>query len=66
MTANDVHTHPEMASGDVRVCDRCGRPLPALHKSEYTPARARLVATDGLCLCPDAAAPIPDHGPSLI
>ena len=68
---NRVHVEPAMAVvADVRVCDRCGRPLPALHKNEYTPGRARLVATAGLCLCPsggpEGGAGIPDRGPSLL
>jgi hypothetical protein len=70
MTANDVHTKPEAAADDVRVCDRCARPLPALDKNEYTLTRARLLATTGFCVCPtggpDGVAPIPDHGPSLV
>lgn len=71
MTDNQPSTQPETAAaGDVRVCDRCGRPLPALHKDEYTPNRALLVATTGFCLCPtggpDGVAPVPDHAPSLI
>jgi hypothetical protein len=71
MTANHVGTQSEAATADdVRVCNRCGRPVPALHKDEYTPIRARLVATTGFCVCPtggpDGVAPIPDHGPSLV
>jgi hypothetical protein len=71
MTANQVHTEPAQAvSADIRLCDHCGRPLPALHKNEYTPTRALLVATAGFCVCPSAGAEgvagIPEHGPSLL
>jgi hypothetical protein len=71
MIENQVSTQPEaVPTADVRACGRCGRPLPALHKDEYTPARALLVATSGLCLCPtggpDGVPPVPDHAPSLM
>jgi len=67
MTASSVH--PDKTTG-VRLCDECGLPVPALHKNEYTPARARLVATAGLCVCPtddgDGVARVPERGPSLL
>jgi hypothetical protein len=71
MIDNQASSQPERAPVvDVRVCDRCGRPLPALNKDEYTPARALLVARTGFCLCPtdgpDAVAPVPDHAPAVI
>jgi hypothetical protein len=71
MTAHPIESEPTTAPGaDVRLCQRCGRPLPALHKNEYTPTRARLVATTGFCVCPpggsDDVARIPDHSPSLL
>jgi hypothetical protein len=71
MIENQVSTQPgAVPSGDLRVCGRCGRPLLALHKDEYTPARALLVAASGLCLCPtggpDGVPQIPDHAPSLM
>jgi hypothetical protein len=70
MTANRIHTQPaSTTAANVRLCDRCARPLPALDKNEYTPARARMVAATGLCVCPpgpDTLATIPDHGPSLL
>jgi hypothetical protein len=71
MTADraDTRFEPTTAAG-VRVCERCGRSLPAQHKDEYTPERARLVTTAGFCVCPtegpNGVAPIPDHGPSLM
>jgi hypothetical protein len=37
--------------GDVRLCGRCGRPVTALSREEYTPERARLIAERGLCVC---------------
>ncbi|MDT4987477.1 MAG: hypothetical protein QOI74_1571 [Micromonosporaceae bacterium] len=71
MTANPVHTESaQTMSADIRLCDHCGRPLPALHKDEYTQTRAMLVATAGFCVCPSAegegVAGIPEHGPSLL
>ncbi len=71
MIDNEVSSQPERApTVDVRVCDRCGRALPALHKDEYTIARALLVARTGFCFCPtegpDAVTPVPDHAPSLM
>jgi hypothetical protein len=71
MTANPIQSEPASAPvADVRLCDHCGRPLPALHKNEYTPLRARLVTTAGFCVCPpsgpEEVARIPDHGPSLL
>ena len=47
----------------VRVCDKCGRPLPARDKNEYTAARARVVIDKGLCVC---TAQTPTRAPSLI
>ena len=70
MTAHPVQTEPAPPAAGVRLCERCGRPLPALHKDEYTAARARVVATSGFCVCPSdgsaGAAGIPDHSPSLL
>jgi hypothetical protein len=70
MTTDHVHSQPMDATIGVRLCDRCGRPLTALDKSEYTLARAYVVATTGFCVCPpdgrDGSAAIPDHGPSLL
>jgi hypothetical protein len=68
MTANRIPT-PTPAS-EVRLCDHCQRPLPALDKNEYTPARAHLVAATGFCVCPpgghEGTTSIPDHAPSLL
>ncbi|BCB75787.1 hypothetical protein GCM10022251_26190 [Phytohabitans flavus] len=53
----------------IRRCDQCGRPLPALHKNEYTPARARLVADLGVCMCTHGdtdGVEVPDRAPSLL
>jgi len=53
----------------VRLCDKCGRPLPALDKNEYTPARARLVADLGVCVCAHGKTDdvqLPDRAPSLL
>ena len=50
-------------TGGVRVCDRCGRVVPALDKKEYTPERARLIVERGLCVCPSET---PAHGPSML
>jgi hypothetical protein len=66
MTTDQVRSEPA-----VRLCDRCGRPLPALHRNEYTPMRADLVAAKGFCVCSPgtsegAAVRIPDRAPSLI
>jgi hypothetical protein len=70
MTAESVHTENAVAVNEVRVCGHCGRPLPALDKNEYTPTRARLVATAGFCVCPPGTAEgevaIPDRAPSLL
>ena len=71
MTANRLQTESMPATtGEVRLCDRCGRPLPAVHKNEYTPQRARLVTATGFCVCPsstDGGGPrIPDRAPSLL
>jgi hypothetical protein len=38
---------------EVRVCDRCQRPLLAKDRQEYTDQRALLVAERGLCVCPE-------------
>jgi hypothetical protein len=70
MTTNRIPSQPTAPAIEVRLCDRCQRPLPALDKNEYTPARARLVATTGFCVCApgehEGAAAIPDHSPSLL
>jgi hypothetical protein len=50
-------------TGEVRLCEACGRPMAARDKSEYTAARARLILQKGLCVCPAQA---PTRGPSLI
>lgn len=63
MTVTDRANAGRTQTADVRVCTSCGRPLTARDKSEYTPARARLVADKGLCVCPG---PAPAGGPSLI
>jgi hypothetical protein len=70
MTVDHAHaqTRPQTGAG-VRLCDRCGRPLPAVDKTEYTPQRARLVTEAGFCVCPAGSsgqAPIPDRAPSLL
>jgi hypothetical protein len=57
-----ANSAPSQTAG-VRVCNICGRPLTARDKNEYTVARARLVADNGLCVCPGQA---PAGGPSLI
>ena len=63
MTVTD-HAHSARAqTALIRVCNICGRPLTARDKNEYTAARARLVADNGLCVCPGQA---PAGGPSLI
>ncbi|GLH99236.1 hypothetical protein [Phytohabitans aurantiacus] len=57
------------AGTGVRQCDQCGRPLPALDKNEYTPMRARLVAEQGVCMCPHGETDdieVPERGPSLL
>jgi hypothetical protein len=57
------------ATTGVRLCNQCGRPLPALEKNEYTPARARLVAELGVCVCPHGETDgieLPERGPSLL
>lgn len=57
------------ATTGIRLCDQCGRPLPALEKNEYTPARARLVGEQGVCMCPhgvDDDIELPERGPSLL
>ncbi|MCW6006196.1 hypothetical protein K1W54_16635 [Micromonospora sp. CPCC 205371] len=56
------------AASGIRLCDQCGRPLPALDKNEYTPARARLVAEQGVCMCPHETddVELPERGPSLL
>lgn len=66
MTTDQVRSEPA-----VRLCDHCGRPLPALHRNEYTPTRADLVAARGFCVCSPGtsegtAVHIPDRAPSLI
>jgi hypothetical protein len=70
VTANSSSTRPEATAVNVRVCDRCTRPLPALHKDEYTPTRAQLVATCGFCLCPsddqDGRPSRTERGPSVL
>jgi hypothetical protein len=70
MTAEHVRQEPAVTPSAVRLCDNCGRPLPALHKNEYTPVRANLVAVKGFCVCrpggPDDATRIPDRAPSLV
>lgn len=63
---SDIRARTEFG---VRLCTQCGRPLPALHKNEYTPLRARMVAEMGVCLCPrdeGGDAERPDRGPSLL
>lgn len=42
----------ETRGDGVRVCRGCGRPVTALDMKEYTTARARLVISNGLCVCP--------------
>lgn len=42
----------------VRTCPVCGRPVAALDMKEYTTARARLVISNGLCVCPVAGLPL--------
>jgi hypothetical protein len=57
------------AYAGVRRCDKCERPLPALHKNEYTPARARLVADLGVCMCAHGETDdieVPERAPSLL
>jgi len=70
MIAEHVHLESAVTTSAVRLCDHCGRPLPALHKNEYTPVRANLVAVKGFCVCrpggPDDATRIPDRAPSLV
>jgi hypothetical protein len=63
VTATDHGNAARSRTAEVRVCDQCGRPSPARDKNEYTAARARLVADNGLCVCPGQA---PAAGPSLI
>jgi len=63
VTITDRSNARRTQSGQVRTCDICGRPLPARDKNEYTAARAKLVADNGLCVCPGQA---PARGPSLI
>ncbi len=68
MTVDHAEAGPQVRAG-VRLCDRCGRPLPAVDKTEYTPQRAQLVAEAGFCVCPPTAggqSPIPDRAPSLL
>jgi hypothetical protein len=59
---NRTHGAPIPTAG-VRICDACGRPVPARDKNEYTPARAQLIVDKGLCVCP-AQAPV--RAPSLM
>jgi hypothetical protein len=67
MTPDRARIDPASATAaGVRLCDHCGRLLPALDKNEYTPDRARAVLETGYCVCPDGAVAIPDHGPSLL
>jgi cytochrome b561 len=70
MTVDHAHAQAGTQAGaGVRLCDRCGRPLPAVDKTEYTPQRAQLVAEAGFCVCPAGAggpATIPDRAPSLL
>jgi hypothetical protein len=72
MTVDHAHAHAEarpQTGAGVRLCDRCGRPLPAVDKTEYTPQRAQLVTEAGFCVCPASdggRAPIPDRAPSLL
>jgi hypothetical protein len=70
MTADHIHMESAVTASAVRLCDHCGRPLPALDKNEYTPVRAVLVAARGFCVCPPSGAEdatrIPDRAPSLI
>jgi hypothetical protein len=64
MTDIRAGTHPGL-----RRCEQCGRPLPALHKNEYTPARARLVAEVGVCMCAHGETDdveVPERAPSLL
>jgi hypothetical protein len=68
MTVNRADTEPATAT-DVRLCERCARPLPALEKNEYTAARAQMIATIGLCVCPldpHTLAAIPKQAPSAL
>ena len=50
----------ETRSDGVRVCHSCGRPVTALDMKEYTTARARLVISSGLCVCPAAELTLTD------
>lgn len=62
----DIHVG---ANAGVRRCDQCERPLPALNKNEYTPARARLVAEFGVCMCAHGETDdieVPERAPSLL
>jgi hypothetical protein len=68
MTVDHAGAVSQMGAG-VRLCDRCGRPLPAVDKTEYTPQRAQLVTETGFCVCPagdGGRATIPDRAPSLL
>ena len=63
MTVTDRADAGRPDTAGVRLCDRCGRPVTARDKNEYTAARARVVADKGLCVCP---AHTPTRAPSLI
>jgi hypothetical protein len=63
VTVTDHAHSARTQTAPIRVCNICGRPLTARDKNEYTAARARLVADNGLCVCPGQA---PAGGPSLI
>ena len=54
------HAGSAGAHGGVRVCHACGRPVPALDMKEYTTARARLVVSNGLCVCSSVVLPPTD------
>jgi hypothetical protein len=63
MTVTDHADAARTDAAGVRLCARCGRPVTARDKNEYTAARARVVADKGLCVC---RADAPTRGPSLI
>ncbi|MFC0533995.1 hypothetical protein [Phytohabitans kaempferiae] len=64
-----MHNIRAATDSGVRRCEQCARPLPALHKNEYTPARAHYVAELGVCLCAHGLADgveVPERAPSLL